>query len=74
MPLYLAVRFGNLSGIFLVLPMAALAMPVGLNTVVYPESAGQDASENARLCFLSLILSLFTLPIVFALLPRITGL
>ncbi len=73
-PLYLAVRFGNISGIFLVLPMAALAMPVGLNTVVYPESFGYDASENAKLCFVSFVMSILTLPVIFSLVSSVAGL
>ena len=39
-PLFLVLRPLNADGIFLILPMAAIAMPVGLNTVVYPESFG----------------------------------
>ncbi|MBE6712003.1 MAG: hypothetical protein E7580_00620 [Ruminococcaceae bacterium] len=70
-PLFLAVYFGNINSVYLVLPMAALAMPVGLNTVVYPESFGYDASDNAKLCFVSFVMSILTLPIVFSLVSAV---
>lgn len=73
-PLYLAVRFLGASAIFLILPMAALALPVGLNTVVYPESFGYDASDNAKLCFVSFVMSILTLPVVFSLIAAVSGL
>ena len=70
-PLFLAVQFFHISGVFLILPMAALAMPVGLNTVVYPESFGYDASDNAKLCFVSFVMSILTLPVVFSLVSAV---
>ena len=44
------------------------AMPVGMNVVVYPESVGKDSTEGAKMCFLSYIMALGTLPLVFTLL------
>ncbi len=41
------------------------ALPVGMNTVVYPESVGQDSTEGAKTCFMSYILALGTMPLVF---------
>ncbi len=73
-PLFLAVYLFKLDGIFLILPMAALALPVGLNTVVYPESFGYDASDNAKLCFVSFLMSILTLPVVFSLVSAVAGL
>lgn len=70
-PLFLVVHFLKLDGIFLILPMAAIALPVGLNTVVYPESFGHDASENAKLCFVSFVMSILTLPVVFSLVSAV---
>lgn len=73
-PLFLAVYFLKLDSIFLILPMASLSMPVGLNTVVYPESFGYDASDNAKLCFVSFVMSILTLPVVFSLVSSVAGL
>ena len=43
----------------------AVSMPVGMNTVVYPESAGMDSTEGAKTCFLSYVLALITLPVIY---------
>jgi predicted permease len=61
-------------GVYLALPLAAISMPVGLNTVVFPESFGLDASDNAKLCFVSFIMSILTLPVVFAVASAVAGL
>ncbi|MBQ3055477.1 MAG: AEC family transporter [Oscillospiraceae bacterium] len=45
-----------------------LAMPLGLNSVIFPEAYGGDAESGARVCFMSAILAVITIPIVFALL------
>lgn len=47
------------------------AMPVGMNVVVYPESAGLDSSEGAKTCFISYILALICLPIIFSILMKV---
>ncbi len=73
-PLFAMIYFLKIDGIFLILPMAALALPVGLNTVVYPESFGYDASDNAKLCFISFVMSILTLPVVFSLVSAAAGL
>ncbi len=54
-------------GIYLTIAVSALSMPCGMNTVVFPESFGYDATDNAKLCFVSCILSIITLPLVFGL-------
>ncbi len=43
----------------------SVSLPVGMNVVVYPESAGLDSTEGAKTCFVSYILALVTLPVVF---------
>lgn len=40
------------------------AMPVGMNVVVFPESAGKDSTEGAKSCFISYIMALVALPAV----------
>lgn len=52
-----------------VLPcVAILAMPLGVNSVVFPEAYGGDAESGAKVCFMAAILGALTIPIVFALL------
>lgn len=51
--------------IWLLLPVTVFALPLGLNLVVYPESQGLDASDNARLCCVSYILAIVVLPLLF---------
>ena len=58
-------------GIWLLMPLTVFAMPLGLNLVVYPESQGMDASDNARFCCISYILSIAVLPVVFGVLQMI---
>lgn len=47
------------------------AMPVGMNVVIYPESIGLDSSEGAKTCFISYVLALICIPIVFLILMKI---
>jgi predicted permease len=47
------------------------AMPVGMNVVVYPESAGLDSTEGATSCFISYVLALVMLPIIFSVLMKV---
>lgn len=58
--------------LFLILLYACL--PLGLNLVVYPESMGydKDASDNAKMCFISYLLALIVLPCIFAVLVKIS--
>lgn len=58
-------------GIWMLLPMTVASMPLGLNLVVYPESMGVDASDNARLCCVSYLMAILVLPLVFALLAKV---
>jgi len=52
--------------------VAILAMPLGLNTVVFPEAFGGDSQTGAQACFISSVLGLFTMPVVFSLLTAVT--
>ena len=64
--LYCAVLFLlGLRGLYLMLPLLVFSMPLGLNLVVFPESLGEDASENAKLCFVSYIMAAFIMPVTF---------
>ena len=59
---------------YLLMPLLIFSMPLGLNLVVFPESLGEDASENAKLCFVSYILAAFILPVTFAALTWLANL
>ena len=61
----------GIRGMYLALPVMILAMPLGLNLVVFPESMGIDASSNAKMCFVCNLLTICVLPFVFALLSQI---
>lgn len=65
----------GLKGQFLMMPLLVAGIPLGLNLVVYPESQGfeKQASENAKLCFVSYILALLVLPFTFAILTKLIG-
>lgn len=58
-------------GMYLALPVMILAMPLGLNLVVFPESMGIDASDNAKMCFVCNLLTIAVLPPIFALLSSV---
>ena len=48
--------------------LCALAMPLGLNTVVIPAAYGRDTSQAAAMALVSHMLSCFSIPFVFLLL------
>ena len=60
-------------GMQLMTPGLFVSLPLGLNLVVFPESYGIDASDNARLCFISYVLSIIVLPLSFGLLSYLAG-
>ena len=45
-----------------------LAMPMGLNTIVFPEAAGGDSSVGAKMALISNVAGLVTIPLVLSLL------
>lgn len=65
----------GMEGQYFMLPMLIAGIPLGLNLVVYPESQGHEkqASENAKLCFVSYLLALAVLPCTFAVLTYLVG-
>ncbi len=48
--------------------IAILAMPLGLNSVVFPEAFGGDSETGAKVCIMAGILGVITIPFVFGLL------
>lgn len=59
--------------LYLFLALVNVSLPIGLNVVVFAESCGyeKEAGENARLCFISVMMALVTLPCVFAVLAKL---
>ena len=60
----------GISGENYMLPVIIACMPVGMNVVVFPTAYGNDAAEPARICFISYLFSLITIPLFFSLLYR----
>lgn len=54
-----------------IIAVATLAMPFGLNSVVFPEAFGGDSGMGAQLCFLTNGLGLLSIPIIFGILAGI---
>ena len=60
-------------GIYLMLPSLFSALPLGMNLVVFPESYGIDASDNARTCFISYLLAAVLLPVSYGIISSLAG-
>lgn len=52
-------------GMIMTIIVATLCMPFGLNSVVFPEAFGGDSKTGAKTCFISNLMSIITIPIVF---------
>ena len=63
----------GIRGEFMMLPLLMVGLPLGLNLVVYPESQGfeQQASDNAKLCFVSYLMAVIVLPFTFSIITAI---
>ena len=68
-----ALLFFRVKGIYLMLPALFASLPLGLNMVVFPESYGLDAGDNARMCFVSYLLAIVILPISFSLITMLAN-
>lgn len=64
----------GIRGIYLMVPLTIFSLPLGLNLVVFPESYGLDASDNARMCFVSCLAAVLILPVTFGILTYLAGL
>lgn len=66
----------GLRGEYFLLPLLISCLPLGLNLVVFPESYGleESATGNARICFISYLLSLIILPVNYAILTYLAAL
>lgn len=50
----------------MIVSLAFLSMPIGLNTVVFPAAYGGNSTVGAQMAFISHTLSIITIPIIFA--------
>ena len=66
--------FLGVRGLLFAIPVIITAMPVGMNTVLFTEAAGKDSSESARICFISYIMGIITVPLAFSLAAFLGGL
>ncbi len=53
------------------LAVTAMCLPMGLNSVVFPEAAGLDGTLGAQSSFISNVLGIITIPLVFALISAL---
>lgn len=56
----------NIRGELMTIVVATLCMPFGLNSVIFPEAFGSDSKTGAKISFISNIMSIITIPAVFA--------
>ena len=68
---FVILFFAGFRDSFLLIPLLVMSMPIGVNTVVFPESIGEDATDNARVLFISYIMALVFLPLVFSLITKL---
>lgn len=70
---FFAMRLLGLPEQAVILCTIALALPFGLNSVVFPEAFGGDSTPGARLCFIGNLMALVTIPLVFYMLSMTYG-
>ncbi|NLM77242.1 MAG: AEC family transporter [Ruminococcaceae bacterium] len=70
---FAALRLFQVNPDTIMLAVILLAMPFGLNTVIFTQTTGGDSTEGAQLTFVSYIYSLFTVPLVISLLLHLLG-
>lgn len=72
---FVLLKLCNVGSMYMMFPLLVAGIPMGLNLVVYPESQGYErqASDNAKLCFVSYLMALLILPCTYALLSSLAG-
>lgn len=63
----LVLKLLNTDSTIIMLTLCATAMPLGLNTVVFPAAYGGDTTPGASMALISHIMSIITIPIMFSL-------
>ncbi|MBR2354395.1 MAG: AEC family transporter [Clostridia bacterium] len=61
----------EIPAVYVVCTVCALAMPLGLNTIVVPAAYGKDTSTAAGMALVSHLASIATIPVIFVLLDMI---
>lgn len=61
----------KLPDMYIIVAMVTLSMPMGLNSIVFPEAYGGDSLTGAKSTFMSNVVSIVTIPVMFALLGLI---
>ncbi len=69
LPIFFVLIFKllNTDNMVILLTLCATAMPLGLNTVVFPAAYGGDTTPGASMALISHLMSIITIPIMFAL-------
>jgi predicted permease len=62
-----ALKLAGTNDTIVMLTLCATAMPLGLNTVVFPAAYGGDTTPGASMALISHLMSIITIPIMFAL-------
>lgn len=62
-----ALKHMNTDDSIIMLTLCATAMPLGLNTVVFPAAYGGDTTPGASMALISHLMSIVTIPIMFTL-------
>ena len=65
--------FCGIKGNGAVMGVIFLCLPVGLNTVVFPEAYGGDSSSGARIVFLTNVIGIISIPIITAIAKTVLG-
>lgn len=63
----LVLNLLNTDSTIIMLTLCATAMPLGLNTVVFPAAYGGDTTPGASMALISHLMSIITIPIMFTL-------
>lgn len=63
----LVLKLLNTDSKIIMLTLCATAMPLGLNTVVFPAAYGGDTTPGASMALISHLMSIITIPIMFTL-------
>lgn len=64
----LVLKLLKMDPAYMALAICAVGMPMGLNTVVIPAAYGEDTSTGASMALISSVLSIATIPLIFAVL------
>lgn len=62
-----ALKLTGANDTIVMLTLCATAMPLGLNTVVFPAAHGADTTPGASMALISHLMSIITIPIMFTL-------